>query len=131
MRAGVLADAIGGIGAAVCAVHCLAGPLLLVAGPLVPSVLMADTSFHQAMLWLVFPTSTLAFAIGCRRHEDALVLLLGVVGVLGLLLAATALHGPLGEGGEKAVTVLSATALGAGHRRNFRLCRADGCEHAP
>jgi hypothetical protein len=129
MRA--FADAVGGIGAALCAIHCLAGPLLLLGGSLVPSVLLPDASFHEAMLWLVVPSSLLAFSVGCRRHEDMTTLLLGTGGLLGLVLAATGLHAVLGEVGEKIVTVAAATALGAGHWRNFRLCRAEGCEHGP
>jgi hypothetical protein len=126
-----LADAVGGIGAAPCAIHCLAGPLVLLVGSLLPSVLLPDASFHDAMLWLVVPSSTLAFSLGCQRHRDVRTVLLGGGGLLGLLLAATALHDVLGELGEKALTLSAAWALAAGHWRNFRLCRMDGCEHAP
>jgi hypothetical protein len=129
VRITTVADALGTIGAAICTLHCLATPIGLVAGSLLPSVLLPDESFHRAMLWLVVPTSLAALSLGCRRHKDRRTLVLGAAGVLGLLLAGALLHGTLGEVGEKIVTLLAAPALIAGHVRNFRLCAADDCDH--
>jgi hypothetical protein len=102
---------------------------VLLTGSLLPSILLSDTAFHQAMLWFVVPTSAVALSIGCRRHKDSLTLLVGGAGLLGVVLAATALHGLLGEVGEKVVTVFAAGALAGGHVRNFRLCREADCLH--
>jgi MerC mercury resistance protein len=129
VRARAIADVMGAIGSAVCAVHCLAGPLVLLTGAVLPSTLLPDESFHRAMLWLVLPTGTVAFALGCRQHKDLGTFLLGVVGLAAYGLAATTLHRSLGETGEKVVALLAAAALIAGHVRNFRLCRADACRH--
>ena len=125
----VVADAVGTTGSVICAVHCLAGPMLLLTGSFLPTVLLPDESFHRAMLWLLLPAGAVAFALGCRRHKDLFTLLLGVAGLVGLTVAATALHGLLGETGEKVVTLLATSVLFAGHIRNFRLCRADECQH--
>ncbi len=81
------------------------------------------------MLWLVVPAGALAFTLGCWRHKDLLTLVLGILGLVVFVLAATTLHGLLGEAGERVVTVLSAIALTAAHVRNFKLCRAQACEH--
>ncbi len=129
MRVAAAADALGTIGSALCIMHCLASPIVLVTGALLPSVLLPDEQFHQAMLWFVVPTSAVAVALGCRRHKDRPTLLLGVAGVLGLLLAGTAPYAMLGELGEKVVTLLAAALLISGHARNFRLCRSEDCEH--
>jgi len=94
-----------------------------------PSALLPDESFHQAMLWLVLPMGAVAFSLGCRRHKDLFTFLLGAAGLLGYWTAATVLHQSLGEIGEKVVMLLAATALIGGHIRNFRLCRADDCRH--
>lgn len=129
MKVAAVGDALGTIGSALCVVHCLAGPIVLVTGSLLPSVLLADESFHRAMVWFVVPTSAAAFSLGCRRHKDRRTFLLGVAGVLGLVLAGTALHGMFGEVSEKIVTLLAGAALITGHVRNFRLCEADDCDH--
>ena len=124
-----LADGIGILGSAVCAMHCIAAPALLVAGSAVPASLLADESFHQMLLWVILPASTVAFGLGCWRHKDHGVLVLGVLGVAGLWLAVAAPHEAIGEIGERSLTVGSAGLLIAAHVRNFRRCRADGCEH--
>lgn len=127
-RSAALFDTLGLAGAAVCAVHCLVGPLLLVAGPALASLAVPDESFHRAMLWVVIPSAVLAFAIGCRRHRDVTTGVLGGVGLLAFVLAVTWLHDLIGEGGERIVTLASAGLLGVAHVRNFRRCRQAPCE---
>lgn len=123
------ADGVGIVGSAICALHCLATPILILAGSSVPLWQADDESFHQAMLWLIVPSSVLAFSLGCWRHKDRWVLGLGVIGLLGITLPIAAPSGALGEVGERWVTVCAAVLLVAAHLRNFKRCRADGCEH--
>ena len=115
---------------AACAVHCIIGPTLLVVGATIPVSFLTDESFHKAVLWLILPAAVFAFSLGCRRHKDRLVLLLGTVGLLGIVLAGVVLHDLVGESGARAVTLLSAALLVTAHVRNFRLCRADQCDHS-
>jgi hypothetical protein len=116
MKVRVFADAIGALGSATCAIHCLGVPLLLLTGAVAPVGFLSDESFHRAMLWIVLPAGAVAFSLGCWHHKDRVTLLLGATGLLGLALAATALHDA------------SAALIGA-HLRNFRLCRTEGCRH--
>jgi len=124
------ADGIGILGSAACALHCVAAPVLLVAGTTLPASFVTDERFHQMLLWVVFPASILAFGIGCWRHKDRWVFLLGALGLFGLSSAVVAPHDLIGEIGERWVTVGSAGLLVAAHLRNLRRCRADGCDHA-
>ncbi len=50
-----------------------------------PTVFLDDESFHRTILWLVVPSSLLAFGLGCRRHRDPRVLLLGALGLAGIV----------------------------------------------
>ena len=125
-----VADGLGVLGATACALHCIALPVLLVVGSTVPTVFLADESFHTTMLWLVVPSALIAFGIGCWRHKEGRVLLLGVLGVAGLILSGFVVHDWLGEQGERIVTLASAALLIAAHVRNFKLCRSTSCEHA-
>jgi len=124
-----IADGLGVVGATVCALHCIALPALLVLGSTVPTVLLGDESFHRLMLFWVLPSAGLAFALGCRRHRDRRVMLLGALGMAGMALAATVLHDVMGEAAEKIVTLGAAALLIAAHLRNFRLCRSESCQH--
>lgn len=128
-----LADASGALVSLACAVHCLLVPVLLVTGTVVPLGFFVDESFHLAMLWFVLPAGITAFALGCRKHKDRLVLGLGVAGLVLILAAATVLHPMIGEAGERGLTVTAGAMLITAHVRNFRLCRSrrdqSGCEH--
>ncbi len=124
-----LADGIGILGSAICALHCLAAPVVLVAGMALPSWLAGQETIHEMLLWAIFPTSFLAFGIGCWQHADYRVLLLGILGLSGLSAAVAVPHELIGENGERIITVGSAGLLIAAHLRNFRRCRADGCCH--
>ncbi len=123
------ADWLGISASTACALHCILLPTLLVTGTVLPASFLGDESFHWAMLWIILPMAVLAFVIGCRRHKDKMVLVLGIIGLTGLVLAPTILHDVIGEAGERAATVLSAAVLISAHYRNFLLCRLFDCSH--
>ena len=118
------ADAFGSMGSAACALHCLLLPTLIVAGTVVPGSFLGSESFHLAMLAIIFPSAILAFALGCWQHKDRWVLLLGIAGLVGMLMAVTVMHDLGGETGERVVTFVSSILLISAHWRNFKLCRA-------
>ncbi len=123
------ADGIGILGSATCALHCIAAPVFLVAGTTLPASFATDESFHRMLFWAILPASFLAFGLGCWRHKDHRVLLLGALGLFGLAFPIAAPHDLIGEIGERWVTVGSAGLLIAAHLRNFRRCRTEGCDH--
>lgn len=111
----------------VCAVHCLITPLALVALPVAAGAWLGGESFHLWLLLLILPLSTTALTLGCRRHKDMAVMLLGIAGMALLVLAVLLPVEWLGENGERALTLAGSAALIAGHVRNFRMCRASAC----
>lgn len=119
----ILAISVSGL----CAVHCLLTPLALILFPVLGGTVLAGEDFHQMLLWVILPTSSLALWLGCRRHKDRRVLLMGLVGLSLLLLAAFFAHEWIGEWGERLVTVVGSAIMAAGHLRNYRLCRSDQC----
>ena len=110
-----------------CALHCLALPMALIAFPALASTVVGDEHFHALLMWLIIPASLLALTLGCRIHKDLKVIVLGGVGLGVLLLTAIAGHDLLGESGERIATVLGSTFLIWGHLRNHRLCRLEHC----
>ncbi|MGB5623656.1 MAG: MerC domain-containing protein, partial [Gammaproteobacteria bacterium] len=87
-KSGESLDAVAMGISALCVVHCLATPVLVVLFPIFGGTLFADHEFHALLLLLVLPTSTLALYLGYRRHHAARALLLGVLGMAILTLAA-------------------------------------------
>lgn len=114
---------------AICAIHCLALPLLLGVFPALGTSIFGQESFHVLLLWLVIPLSFVALTLGCRKHKSRLVAAAGITGLIFLLFAATLGHDLLGEAGERIATVIGAIAIAIGHTRNYTLCRRIDCAH--
>ena len=110
-----------------CILHCLLMPFLLILVPIISSTFVADEEFHFVLVVLVLPLSIIALFLGCMRHKDHIVIILGALGLCSLVLIALFGHDLLDEIGEKVATVISGSILAAGHVRNFKLCRDKDC----
>jgi hypothetical protein len=114
-------DYAGIAASALCMVHCLATPLLMMAFPMLGLAHEHDT-FHDLMLAAISLPVLLALLPGYLRHRDGRVLVLGVLG-LGSFLAAVFVVSPLyGETAEAAAAVISGVLLLSAHFRNRRHC---------
>ena len=110
-----------------CAIHCLCLPILLGFFPALGTTLFGEELFHVLLLWLVIPLSLVALSLGCRRHRDVMVAVIGLAGLTALILAATFGHSTLGERGEQILTLIGAAMIALGHLRNYKLCRSRAC----
>ncbi len=112
-----------------CALHCLAVPLLVSLLPSIAAIGLADESFHRWIVLGVIPLSIFALTLGCNRHGAKGVLLTGIVGISILCLTAFLGHDLLGEAAEKWMTLTGAMLVATSHIRNYHLCqRRDSCE---
>ncbi|WP_299569217.1 MerC domain-containing protein [uncultured Shewanella sp.] len=112
-----------------CALHCIAGPLLLILFPTMLALPVGDHFYHMLMVWFIIPTSSIAVFLGCKKHKDPTVLGLALIGMAVLAVAAIYGHDLFGETGEKLATVFATMILASAHWRNYSLCRKDKCEH--
>jgi hypothetical protein len=87
------------------------------------------TRTHRILVILVLPTSIASLLLGCRRHQDRSVLLLGAAGLAGLVVTAGVGHVLFGELGERLATIAAGFSMALAHMRNFRLCRTHACNH--
>ena len=113
--------------AGLCAVHCFLTPLVLILFPVLGSTFLFEEAFHELLILLVIPASVVAIFLGCRRHKDFNVMMLGGLGLCFLLAGAFAATGYE----ESVLTLIGAFVMLSGHLRNFRLCRKNCCEHCP
>ncbi|MFK8048620.1 MAG: MerC domain-containing protein [Halioglobus sp.] len=112
-----------------CAIHCLALPVATTALPSLVALGFADESFHVWLVVVVIPLSAFALTMGCRKHRQSRVLFIGVLGLLLLCLGPILGHDVLSETVERALTLIGAALVAAGHVRNFLLCRErDACD---
>ncbi|MBL6689275.1 MAG: MerC domain-containing protein [Pseudomonadales bacterium] len=114
---------------AICVIHCLALPIALALLPSLALVPVADESFHVFLVWLVLPTSVIALALGCKRHQRWHVVLWGVAGLTTLIFTAALDHDFLGESLEKWATVAGATLVAMGHILNYRHYQSTDCHN--
>lgn len=126
----LLLDRLAITASALCALHCIAGPLLLVVFPSLLAMPVGDHFYHMLMVWFVIPTSSIAVLMGCTRHKDPKVLVLAFFGIVGLAVSAVFGHDFLGETGEKLATLAATCLLVVAHWRNYSLCRSDSCDNA-
>ena len=108
--------------AGICALHCFLVPVALILFPVVGSIFLFEEIFHELLLLLIIPASVIAIFLGCRRHKDFKVLMLGVLGLCFLLTGAFSATGYE----ELILTFVGASIMICGHLRNFRLCRKGG-----
>ena len=98
-----------------CLAHCLAIPVLLTLLPMTQLGWLSEELFHDILLTIILPTSVIALGLGCHRHRQWQILLLGFVG-LGLLISLTVMpHDSLSLMTERAVTVVAGCLLVIAH----------------
>lgn len=122
------ADKVAISASGVCAIHCLALPIILSVFPAVSGVFIGEEAFHVWLIWTVVPLSVLSLLVCCRRHNSAMVIYCGVAGVSILIVSAFLGHEILGEISERVSTVTGAVILALAHMKNFSLCRQSNCE---
>ena len=111
-----------------CVIHCAVLPIVLAVFPTLVVLPFEDHVFHQLLIWVILPTSTVAVFLGCRRHKDRGVFIGAAIGLSALVLTALFGHDVLGEFGEKAATFVAAIILASAHFRNWSLChKMDSC----
>ncbi|MCC5862836.1 MAG: MerC domain-containing protein [Gammaproteobacteria bacterium] len=107
----------------VCVLHCILTPVAIALLPLLTLGIGGDEHFHELMLFIVLPVSTLGLALGWRQHRRAGVLLGGVAAMALLTFAGTWGHDNLSHALEATLTVIGSLALAAVHLVNYRFLR--------
>lgn len=108
---------------ALCTFHCLILPLLTVLIPSFVALPLQDEAFHIWMVVAVVPISLFALTMGCKKHKNFTMLLIGAVGLIILTVAAFFGHDLLGEKLEKIFTLVGALTIAVAHIWNYRLCQ--------
>ena len=108
----------------VCAIHCVLLPAIFI---IAPYSFLASHEFHEALIYFILPCAAIAFTLGCRKHGDIKVALMGSFGII-LLASSILLHEIFhsDKHSEELLTVLITVAgsimLILSHLRNRKLC---------
>ena len=108
----------------VCAIHCLLLPVIFL---IAPYSFIASHEFHETLIYFILPCALIAFVLGCRKHGDMRVAILGTIGIA-LLASAVILHETLHSDQHSdslisvLITVMGSVMLIFSHIRNRKLC---------
>lgn len=108
-------DRIGVLLSGLCALHCLAGVLLVAGLGLGGEVLLAPV-IHRVGLALAIGVGAITLVLGVIRHGDPLPLQVGAAGIALMAVALFTGHGTA----EAVLTIAGVTLLAWAHLRNLR-----------
>lgn len=108
-------DRVGVLLSGLCALHCVAG-LLLVAGLGLGGGVLLAPSIHRVGLALAIAVGSLTLGLGLSRHGDPVPLQVGATGIALMALALVTGHGVH----EAILTILGVGLLAFAHLRNLR-----------
>ena len=107
-----------------CAIHCVFLPAIFIVAPY---SFLASHEFHEALIYFILPCALVAFVLGCKKHGDIRVVVMGTMGIL-ILGSALLLH-DIHHADEEhegllsiIVTVIGSLVLIMSHLRNRKLC---------
>lgn len=100
-----------------CLIHCLLLPILLIALPVLATMLVVPEAFHTIAFAIALLTSLLAMASGHARHHRFGPVILAAAGLMLLGIGAFAIDS---ETAERIVTSVGAVTLAVAHVLNWR-----------
>jgi hypothetical protein len=130
MSASRLLDRIAISLSAICIVHCLAVPLVVVVLPIAVLGLGGESHFHAVMLWLVVPVSVVGLIMGFREHHRAKIAVAGMLGLAVIAYASISGHGQWPLSLEIVVSLLGSLLLAGAHWANFVVVRKVHVHHS-
>jgi len=106
---------------ALCVVHCLTLPLLIIMAPFLGQFF--EGHFHAQLLVVALPVSTGALALGYRRHRNSRIIIAGIAGMALLTIGGTVMHSQFGIIADRVFTITGAIILAGSHWFNSRAGR--------
>jgi hypothetical protein len=109
---------------ALCLIHCLSLPLIILFLPPLGLTLTTTSEDVHTVLAIIVPiTSIFAFVPGYRRHRNARVLYAAACGAGAIVAAAFLLPETINKAAEISATTLGSALLIGAHWRNHAFCR--------
>jgi hypothetical protein len=121
------ADRLGTWTSALCVVHCLLTPVLLSLSTVVAHFMPAEESVHRSLALFVAFFGAIALLVGFRKHRQAVVLLMMLVG-LGCIAGGAWFGDKLpSHAMEVMITFCGSGFMIAAHRMNHTFCKSCEC----
>ena len=112
---------------AICMIHCLFAPSLIVLSYSSLALTLESELIHKAILLITIPVSIFAISLGYKNHTNNSIIYTGITG-LTILISALLIGENIGENAELVMTIIGSMLVIACHYRNYRICKKINCD---
>ena len=113
---------------ALCLLHCLLFPSLMVVLSSFISVSLNSELIHYMLLFFVVPVSSFALIVGLNNHKNSFIFFIGLSG-LAILVSALFIELPIKTiSGEILLTIIGSLLITFSHYKNYKLCDHLECD---
>ena len=112
---------------AICMIHCLFAPSLIILSYSSLALTVESELIHKAILLLTIPVSIFAISLGYKNHSNNSIIYNGIAG-LTILISALLVGESIGENAELILTILGSLMVITCHYRNYNACKKLNCD---
>lgn len=121
-------DKFAGTVSLVCALQCLLMPSFFIATSGLISLSIDNEFVHSMILLIAVPVSLFALFLGLKNHQNKLIFLIGLLGLIVLIAAFFFAKVLFGENEEILFTVLGSMMVIYAHYKNHETCKEIQCK---
>ena len=112
---------------AICMIHCLFAPSLIVLSYSSLALNLESELIHKAILLLTIPVSIFAISLGYKNHSNNSIIYTGIAG-LTILISALLIGESISANAELILTILGSLMVITCHYRNYNVCKKLNCD---
>ena len=112
---------------AICMIHCLFAPSLIVLSYSSLALTLESELIHKVILLITIPVSIFAISLGYKNHTNNSIILTGIAG-LTILISALLIGESIGENAELIMTIIGSMLVITCHYRNYKICKKINCD---
>ena len=127
MKSQLISDKFAMSFSAICMVHCLFAPSLIILSYSSLALTVESELIHKTILLLTIPVSIFAISLGYKNHPNNSIIYTGIAG-LTILISALLIGESIGENAELILTTIGSLMVIACHYRNYRICKKVNCD---
>ena len=127
MKSQLTADKFAMSFSAICMMHCLFAPSLIVLSYSSLALTLESELIHKAILLLTIPVSIFAISLGYKNHSNNSIIYTGIAG-LTILISALLIGESIGENAELILTILGSLMVITCHYKNYEVCKKLNCD---
>ena len=127
MKSQLISDKFAMSFSAICMMHCLFAPSLIVLSYSSLALTLESELIHKAILLLTIPVSIFAISLGYKNHSNNSIIYTGIAG-LTILISALLIGESIGENAELILTILGSLMVITCHYKNYDVCKKLNCD---